>query len=197
MSDVTASIEKLTKAVTSLTEITVNQHEENRKRFGVIDGHIRALWKRVDGTEPPRGPNGSLPPISLPKKRDPRAEPEDGDGETISEEVTTPIPLDEHVSNHDMNIAALESRVIILDRKFDRVAAHVAKTHHMTEKQSKAMGIDLSFFKYLASKDGIKGIGVIVAAVAAIIAALNTGYANYQQSKQQQQLVAPRVTQAP
>jgi len=162
------SMGKLTEAVNSLKNLTVSNHEEVRKRLLNTDDHIRTLYKKVDGKDLPPGPNGSLPPVA--SKRDPR----------VDEEVITPIPLERHVSNHDTDLEAVEGRLIVLESKTDRIASHVTKTHDMQTAQTKAMGIGLSFFKYLASKDGIRAIGVVIAALAALLAAFNTSYANWQ-----------------
>lgn len=154
------------EAIRKLSELVTEQHKESTERDKILDGHVRALWKRVDGREPRSGPDGALLP--LPKK-DPRAE----------SESIPPIPIEEHVSGHDLGLAAIDGRLIVVESTLKSVNSHVTKTHDMQTAQTKAMGIGLSFFKYLGSKEGLRAVATVIAALAGLLAAVNTTYANY------------------
>lgn len=165
---------------------SLEAHEATRKQVTILSKHVTALWRKVNGSDPPPPANGSsLPP-----------------GETAttigSTEITElPVPLDEKISQHDLAMAGLEAQMIgvkgemqamkstVNDAKevaidVKTVALQIQRTADSlsteAKAQSKDMGIGTKGQAFIRTRSGQRFVLGFVAAIAAVIAATGTLY---------------------
>lgn len=140
-------------------DVILKNNQDNNIRHDRAERHILALWKVVTGKDPNGGPPNAE---GLPQLGDPSMPPPD----------TTPII--QHVSGHDLELAALRSDVA-------QVQNIVARTDRETSKQSNFLGIGLRGIQYLTSPAGRKSVTTYMAAIGALIAAAAGAYNTFHQ----------------
>ena len=94
-------------------------HEQTRQEVGAIRRSVWILWNQVFGSDPPSPQPGQDPRHVLTLK------PEDKDLIVTPREGQK--PLNQKISNHDLDIASLHSMVITVNRKMDEAFDELKK----------------------------------------------------------------------
>lgn len=144
-----------------VSENSSRNHEQTRQEVGAIRRSVWVLWNQVFGSDPPPPAPGQDPSHVLALK------PEDKDLLSTPKEAK---PLRHKVSNHDLDIASLQSMVITVNQKMD-------DTFDELKKQSKEMAVGKKGRDYLFTKQGAKDVSTILAGLTGFITACGTLYA--------------------
>lgn len=182
----------LRKQIQVNADISLKNHEETRREIlGIrtnveslqgsvsgLHGTVGVLWRKVNG------PNVPLPKTS-------------GEYRQIDASVAKEKPLAQTVSDHNLDLQALNAQVRVLDTKVDEAkkaaddakdaAKHgsniAEKVLAMNEQQNVSLGIGISvrrigeFFVWAKTKEGQRYIATILGAATSLVTAMGTTYA--------------------
>lgn len=129
--------------------------ETLKRTLDLHERHIARLWKQVRGSDPPTNEPASNPATT---ERPPLDE----------------IAAEAHKlsSQNDLELSALESRMIV---GFEKLNVDIAAVRGINEHQTKAMGLNQKGHVGLFTREGVKSVATIIAAITGLVTA--TGYA--------------------
>jgi hypothetical protein len=154
---------------------SLKHHEQTRKDVAQIRGHVIALWRKVNGSDPPS------PAQKLDEEGRVVEETPFGHRKKKEETLAVTVPLDElaeagfaKASALDLEVAALRAETMT---GFVKLDTQIKGVMSLNKVQSDYAGIGKKGRAYLFSREGIKATATLIAAVTGLVAALGTCYA--------------------
>lgn len=175
----------LHEAEQRITDRSLEHYQNTSRRLDKYGSNLRKLWKKVNGTDSDP-PDPSIPPTA------------NGDA-SYHKPGLDELAARAHdmASEHDLDIPAMEAKVLVVDGKIENVKGHVAKVDEkvdglieLQKKQMSAQGMrpeddersatrrifDL-FIWFVKEKEGQKFALAAFAAITSLVTAVGTTYA--------------------